>query len=89
MTILRAAARFAGPENQKAALCIGRLPITCHSLRSEAFVVSCSGCELPENVVQDAAVAVVIELVERIDPAQQRHAGALAVAARAGGLLSP
>src|SRR5688572_33285000 len=32
-----------------------------------------SGCELAQHVVQDAAVAEVLDLVERIDPAHQRN----------------
>src|SRR5215212_11050200 len=40
------------------------------ALRGEGGV---SSCQLPQDVVQDAAVAEILDLVERIDPAHQRR----------------
>jgi len=48
--------------------------ITRHSIHGEAAlrIVRSGGHQLPKDVLQDAAVLEVIELVERIDAADQR-----------------
>ena len=74
-------ARFsAGRNHRKRALThegglvIGRLRLTFYSLRGEPpFTNSRLGRELAQHVVQDAAVPVVFELVQRIDAAKQRN----------------
>src|SRR3954471_1043463 len=62
-------------------LVIGRLRLTYYSLRSEPpFTNPRLRRELAQHVVQDAAVAVVFELIQRIDAAKQRNALQRAVA---------
>src|SRR4051794_5238175 len=45
----------------------------------ESRRLDCSGCELAQNVVKDAAVAEVLDLVQRVDSAHERHLLDLAV----------
>src|SRR5690242_8825456 len=69
------------PQTHEGGLVIGRLRLTFYSRRSEpSFTNSRLSRELAQHVVQDAAVPVVIELVQRIDAAEQRNALQRAVA---------
>src|SRR5581483_7240299 len=66
------------PKSNEAALVIGRPIFSRYSLRSEPAITSSlmplSSCrEFAQHIMQDAAVPVVVELVERIDTAQQRY----------------
>src|SRR6185312_896678 len=69
------------PQTYKGGLVIGRLRLTFYSRRGELpFTNSRLGRELAQHVVQNTAVPVVLELVQRIDAAEQRNALELAVA---------
>src|SRR6266700_360066 len=58
-------------QRRKAAFLIGRLPRARYSLRGDASITFASRRQPAQHVVQNTAVPVVVEFVERIDPAQQ------------------
>src|SRR5262249_32985804 len=67
--------------NERKRLLIGRLRLTFYSLRSEpSFTNPRLRREFAQYIVQDTAVTVVVELVQRIDAAEQRDALQRAVA---------
>ena len=75
MRSVRRAAHPKHPVTHEGGLVIGRLRLTFYSRRGEPpFTNSRSGRELAQHIVQNAAVPVVIELVQRIDAAKQRNA---------------
>src|ERR1700745_99327 len=65
---------------KKAAYLLGRLPGARYSLRGEPPITVGSSGQFPQHIVENAAVSIVIQLIQRIDAAQQRHALQRAIA---------
>src|SRR5258705_7094503 len=77
---LTIAAPDSAPSNARRRPFIGRLPPARYSLHSEASLQIASRSQLAQHIMQDAAVSIVFELIQRIDAAEQRNAAQRTIA---------